>query len=189
MTSTNSNEHTSGWKWAAIIIGVILLAMLTCVIGSITGGLFGYLVGRRATVTRPYRMPEMPRDWDPMPPETPDRPPAPDNEGTPWLGVAFMTVEDGAEVNIVMPGSPADEAGIRVGDVIAEVNGNKVTESRPLDDHILRYRPGDRVRLTILRNGSKQRITVRLGSQADRFPGRQENLLPHFTPLPPDQGG
>jgi S1-C subfamily serine protease len=124
-----------------------------------------------------------------MPPEMPDQVPSPRDEGTPWLGVAFMMVEDGAQVSIVVPSSPAEEAGVQIGDVIAEVDGNRVTESRPLDEHILRYQPGDRIRLTILRNGSRQRINVRLGSQDDRFPGRQKPLPPPVMPLLPEPGG
>lgn len=172
----SANETSSGWKWAAIVVAVLLVMTLTCVIASVTGGLFGYLVGRRTTVTRSYRMPEpfpeMPREWEPMPPDIPDRAPSPDDEGTPWLGVAFMMVDEGAEVGIVVPGSPADEAGVEIGDVITAVDGNRVTESRPLDEHILRYDPGDEIQLTILRNGNRRRINVRLRSQADRFPGR-----------------
>jgi hypothetical protein len=187
-TETTQRESNT-WKWVALALGVLFLTTLICVAAGLTGGLFGYLVGRRATATGPHRMPdpppEMPREWEPMPPDAP----SPEDEDTPWLGVAFVMVEEGAEVGIVVPGSPADEAGVRVGDVIAEVEGNKVTEDRPLDRHILRYRPGEEIRLTLLRDGRKERITVRLGSQSERFPGRRENQLPPLTPLLPEQVG
>ena len=173
-TPTNGSNT---WKWIAIILAGLLLLTVTCFTASLAGGLFGYLFGRGTTITRSYRvpapMPEMPREWEPMPPDVPDRPPLPEEEGTPWLGVAFVMVEDGAEVGIVVPGSPADEAGVRVGDIITRVDGNRVTEDRPLDQHILRYSPGDEIQLTILRSGDRERITVRLGSQAERFPGRE----------------
>jgi serine protease Do len=74
-------------------------------------------------------------------------------------------VEAGAKIVEVTPGSPADQANLRVGDVVVAVEGKKVKTQMDLRDHILRYEPGDRVELTILRNGSKQSITVRLGTR------------------------
>ena len=183
------NEQSNrGWKWAAIILVALFVMMITCLLGAVAGGLIGFAIGRGTARIHPYPMPErfeMPYEL----PEPGEEPSLPEGQGRPWLGVAFARVDRGAEVSVVVPGSPAEEAGIRPGDLITEVDGERITEEAPLDEHILRYKPGDRVRLTLLRDDSKQRVTVRLASRMDRFPSRQDDIRPLITPLPPDRRG
>jgi 2-alkenal reductase len=69
----------------------------------------------------------------------------------------------GAQVQEVVPGSPAASAGIRAGDVITKVNDQQIDEEHPLATIMLRYRPGDKVRLTLLRGGSEQVLEITLG--------------------------
>lgn len=69
----------------------------------------------------------------------------------------------GVLVSEVVPASPAAAAGIRPGDVVAKVNDQAIDEEHPLATIMLRYRPGDRVRLTILRDGREQLVEVSLG--------------------------
>ena len=92
----------------------------------------------------------------------------------PWLRPGrhdlLFTVTAGTDVDVltttlVVPESAAEAAGLREGDIITEVDGRPVNETKPLDEHIGRYEPGDRVELTILRDGRKRDISVRLGSQ------------------------
>ena len=40
-----------------------------------------------------------------------------------WIGVVYNAQPDGARVKLVLPGTPADEAGLRVGDVLLTVDG------------------------------------------------------------------
>jgi S1-C subfamily serine protease len=68
-----------------------------------------------------------------------------------------------AVVIAVVPDSPADEAGIRPGDMILAVDDQEVSPTRDLKDIIQDYEPGDRVRLTFLRDGQKEDVRVRLG--------------------------
>lgn len=58
--------------------------------------------------------------------------------------------------------SSAKEAGIEKGDVIVAVNGVKIKSSSALQEQISKYRPGDKVELTINRNGSTKKFTVEL---------------------------
>jgi serine protease Do len=94
----------------------------------------------------------------------PEFPETPELAERPWLGVGFVMTDEGALITEVVPGSPADESGLQNDDVIAEVDGRAVTEARPLDELILRYEPGDRVELTVLRQGRERTVRVRLAS-------------------------
>ena len=55
----------------------------------------------------------------------------------------------------VMPGSPADKAGIKENDLITEINGKKLDEKSELADLIQECKIGDEVELALLRNGSE----------------------------------
>jgi S1-C subfamily serine protease len=79
-------------------------------------------------------------------------------------------VDEGALVVSVMPESAAEAAGLQEGDVITQVDGRAVAASHPLDEHIRRYRPGDRVELTVLRDGRERDISVELGARRDMPP-------------------
>lgn len=63
----------------------------------------------------------------------------------------------------VVPGSPADKAGLAENDIILEVNGEKVTDKNLLTDLIGKYKPGDQVKLKIYHKGEEKEITVALG--------------------------
>lgn len=62
----------------------------------------------------------------------------------------------------VIPGSPADKAGIQVNDIILEVDGTKLDENTSLPSIIGRKKVGDRVALKLLSKGSEKMITVTL---------------------------
>jgi serine protease Do len=54
----------------------------------------------------------------------------------------------------VVPGSPAHKAGLRARDLIAELNGEKITVDNPLALVVRKYRVGDTVKLKVWRSGS-----------------------------------
>lgn len=62
----------------------------------------------------------------------------------------------------IVPGSPAEKAGLRVDDVILEVDGEKVTEKRPLQAIIRSHQPGDTLKLKVWRSGSTSEVNVKL---------------------------
>lgn len=64
----------------------------------------------------------------------------------------------------VTAGGPADRAGIRSGDVITEVDGQRVHSGDELIVKVRAHRPGDRLELTLLRSGKEQTVTLTLGS-------------------------
>ena len=83
------------------------------------------------------------------------------------IGIMFDAVENpaitrvygagtGVTVSHVVPGSPADQAGLKVGDTITTVDGKKVTKGTELVAEIASRKPGSKVMLGFLRNGKQQ---------------------------------
>ncbi len=68
----------------------------------------------------------------------------------------------GLLVTAVSPGSPAEEAGIRRGDVILEVAHKSVTDERQFDAAVGKVKPGDIVLIRIRRQGTSQYVTVKI---------------------------
>ncbi|MFI2371003.1 trypsin-like peptidase domain-containing protein [Streptomyces sp. NPDC018833] len=64
----------------------------------------------------------------------------------------------------VTAGGPADKAGIRPGDVITKVDGQRVHSGEELIVKIRAHRPGDRLELTLTRGGDERTVTLTLGS-------------------------
>lgn len=66
----------------------------------------------------------------------------------------------------VIPNTPAFEAGIQRDDIILEFNGEKITKENSLAKIILKYNPGDKITLKILRKGEIKTIQVVLGERS-----------------------
>jgi len=73
-------------------------------------------------------------------------------------------VPQGLYVQIVTPGGPAAQAGLREGDVITKVDGQPATSTVQLQEIALTKKPGDKVELEYWRNGHSTSTTVTLGA-------------------------
>ena len=86
------------------------------------------------------------------------------NAVTPRQAAALgLSAPAGITVSAVVSGSPAQGAGIRVGDIITKVNDQQIDQTHPLNSLMLKTRPGDRVKLTLIRDGQTQTIDLTLG--------------------------
>ena len=92
-----------------------------------------------------------------------------------WLGVtiqdlkgdlaSYYDLEEGRGVLVtqVVPGDPADKAGIRPNDIILEVDDTEVNSSRALTTKAAGLAVGERVDVTVLRNGKEKNLTLKVG--------------------------
>ncbi|MCL4165942.1 UNVERIFIED_CONTAM: hypothetical protein GTU68_053055, partial [Idotea baltica] len=81
------------------------------------------------------------------------------------LAEALKVDRDGAIVHEVVPGSPADEAGIESGDVISSVDGRKVSDAARLRLLVGGIRPGNKVSFKINRSGEERDIECEIGGK------------------------
>jgi serine protease Do len=71
----------------------------------------------------------------------------------------------GALVADVLAGSPADKSGLQPGDVVTEINGRAINDSRRLKLTVAGIAPGSTVPATILRDGKTEKIELQVGNQ------------------------
>src|SRR5580704_7490992 len=99
------------------------------------------------------------------------------------IGITFDAVENpaimrvygagsGVTVSSVVPGSPADTAGLKVGDTITQIDGKKVTKGAELVSDIASRKPGSKANLGFLRNGKTQETSVTIADRAKLFAAR-----------------
>jgi S1-C subfamily serine protease len=95
-----------------------------------------------------------------------------------YLGVKMTQVPDGVAITDVLPSTPADEAGLQPatgtslvdgqevptgGDVVVEFGGEQVASPAELQTAVDARQPGDKIAMTVLRDGSRRTIEVTLG--------------------------
>ena len=88
----------------------------------------------------------------------------------PFLGVSTTQGSNGALVREVTSGGPAQDAGIRTGDVIVRVGGDRVAEPGDVAAAIQDLRPGETVAVEVRRGGGSRTLEVELGNRAGQTP-------------------
>jgi putative serine protease PepD len=82
-----------------------------------------------------------------------------------YLGVQMAQPtgnQDGVLVQVVTAGSPAEQAGLRVGDLVVAIDGQAVASTGELGAGIRSHKPGDKITLKVIRDGSETTITATL---------------------------
>jgi S1-C subfamily serine protease len=94
----------------------------------------------------------------------------------PFLGIQYapltpaiaaqlgVNVQNGIVIGAVVPGSPADNAGLRARDVVTAVDGQQITDESSLAEVLSQHQPGDSVTLTVVRSGQQQNVQATLGT-------------------------
>lgn len=99
----------------------------------------------------------------------------------PYLGIYYqmidgslaarydLPVQNGALVLEVEPGTPASRAALQPDDIITAINGVPLALENSLRFELTRYKPGDGVRLTVLRDGGELPLDVTLATRPDNL--------------------
>jgi serine protease Do len=119
-----------------------------------------------------------------------------------YLGVGVVELTDdrvkalnlkdnqGLEVKLIDQNSPAAKAGIKVNDVILEVNNNAIEDNPQFQNLIGGMAPGAKVTLTIWRNGARQTLTATLDARPGSLflfgPNMPAMPVPAMPPVPPN---
>ncbi|GAB7080652.1 DegQ family serine endoprotease [Megalodesulfovibrio paquesii] len=111
-----------------------------------------------------------------------------------WLGVTIQDVDEntakalglddagGALVANVMPGEPADKAGLKAGDVILSINGEQVLDTADLLRRIALVQPGKSATLNVWTDGKSREIRVTVGERSkDKLAQMDEDGSPDAT--------
>jgi len=96
-----------------------------------------------------------------------------------YIGVTFSDLNEpeqaadlhtdktnGLYVRSLVPGGGAELAGLKQGDIITKVEGVTVYESSDLQERVGRLQPGDKINLTVLRDGAEKNFTVTLKAES-----------------------
>ncbi|MBY6211061.1 DegQ family serine endoprotease [Microbulbifer agarilyticus] len=114
-----------------------------------------------------------------------------------WLGVGIQDVDRklakamglgkpaGALVGQLEAGSPAEKAGILVGDIITRFDGQKIVSQGDLPHVVGRTRPGAEVPVLLMREGKERKLSVRVGA----LPGDDEGFAQSSVTSSSDVGG
>lgn len=101
-----------------------------------------------------------------------------------WMGVMIQDLtpdlvdyygldeQKGVVVGKVYEGDPADKAGIRAGDVIIDINGHPIEDSRDLSRTIAAFPVGEKITVHLIREGKKKNVAVVLEKRPESFADR-----------------
>lgn len=120
--------------------------------------------------------------------------PVPSNKA--FLGVVTEEDKLGAKITEVSEGSPAEKAGLHEGDIITNVNDTKITGPKDLYEAIGKYKPADKVQISIIKNGEKTKLTAELEKNKNNpqvfnfsIPNQGINSEPNWNPNAPQGRG
>lgn len=89
-----------------------------------------------------------------------------------FLGANFAAAPEGARVESIVPGGSAARVGLRPGDVVVAVDGRPVTDVQGAVGAVGRARAGDRLSLSVLRDGRPQALSGRVAARPlETYPG------------------
>jgi serine protease Do len=106
-----------------------------------------------------------------------DQPPKTLNSNSGFLGIGLEEAEGGARVKSIFPDSPAAKAGLKLEDIITQVNKKKVVDSESLINAVGRYKPGTEVTLKVTRGKEKLEVKATLARRPKGLFGNPQELM------------
>lgn len=86
-----------------------------------------------------------------------------------------LSISQGAYIRDVYDGSAADEAGLRSGDVITEIDGRPIRSAAELTEMVARHRPGDKIKIVYYRGEKRHETIARLKGRSSEETGASES--------------
>jgi len=99
----------------------------------------------------------------------------------PWVGIGLQDItadlmkffnlkeKEGALISQVYGGSPAEEAGLKAGDVVTEIDGVKIKNSQDVVREVLKKQVGQKVNFVVLREGKRLEISVTTAQMPEKI--------------------
>jgi putative serine protease PepD len=94
-----------------------------------------------------------------------------------WLGVrigppnsANPSTPSGAAIGSVTTGGPADDAGLQADDIVTDIDGQRIDDATDLSTYVNSKAPGDKITMTVQRNGQTEKIDVLLADRPPKVP-------------------
>lgn len=88
----------------------------------------------------------------------------------PYIGLRGVAARGGVQVTEVQPSGPADDAGIHVGDIIESIDDKPAASYPDLLVEVARHAPGDAVKVSVLRDGTRGDVTISLAERPATLP-------------------
>ncbi len=97
----------------------------------------------------------------------------------PWIGLAIDKAPSGKAIVVkqVIEGTPSERAGLKVGDEVSAIDGTPVSDPAELIERIGQKGVGEKVTLTLVRDGKEQKVTLPLEPRPDEVQLLRDHLL------------
>jgi cytochrome c biogenesis protein CcmG/thiol:disulfide interchange protein DsbE len=99
------------------------------------------------------------------------------NQARPWLGIAIEKGVQGVAVKGVLTGTPAEQAGLKVGDEVLSIDGKGVSVPNALITQVQSSGVGQTVTLAILRNSKTISVSLKLVARPDELKLLRDKLV------------
>lgn len=165
-------EERKGNRVVWIVLGALLGLLVVVGVSATVGGIAGYVAGRSAAGAHECLGESAPElrivPWERAPHLEPELPRLPRGQ-MPDLD-RFDDLPLGALITSVAESSPAEKAGLEVGNMIIAIDGVPLAAEDDLVDLIAEYEPGDRIELALAQPGDElgSTLEVILGRHPDR---------------------
>ena len=87
------------------------------------------------------------------------------SSATGFIGVQVENHPQGAKVAYLVPGKPAQSAGVRKGDIITDLGGNPVKDVSSLLDAVGKFAPGSKTTITVVRGNNEFSLPITIGKR------------------------